>query len=521
MKKVLLVAAFVGMAHIQAQVSPSKSDSNPRPASAIEGASTPLNTKESDSEGADELKLSDRAFSKRYDSLWLREWEATVNRFPEMYEQVQFAGVEDSTRLASEGFNTDSLKLRLERLDEKTPFTIAYTPALERVIKSFLLQKRDLMERMLIASQYYFPMFEETLDKYNLPLEIKYLAIVESALNPRAKSRVGATGLWQFMYSTGRMYGLNVSSYVDDRNDPVKATEAACKYLSRLYEIFGDWDLVLAAYNSGPGNVNKAIRRSGGYRNYWNIRPYLPRETAGYVPAFQAAMFILEYADAYGLDRKTSDWHLFETDTVVVSGTLTFKQISEYTGVPIAEIQYLNPAYKLDIIPKITGREHTLRLPVAALGVFVNNEEALYAQAEAENDKQEAPLPQLVETSAQITYRVRSGDYLGRIAERYGVSVSQIKRWNGLTSNNLRIGQRLLLQPGKPVASASVNSAAQGTSKGAGSNPKEHVVREGDSLWTISKKYPGVTIEDIKKWNGMRSDNIQPGTRLKLCNCTP
>ena len=171
-------------------------------------------------------------------------------------------------------------------MNQKTPFNIAYNPSLENVIKSFLVRKRGLIERMLTISQFYFPLFEEQLDNHGIPLEMKYLAIVESALNPRARSRVGATGLWQFMYGTGKMYKLDVSSYVDERRDPIKSTEAACKYLSKLYDIFDDWDLALAAYNSGPGNVNKAIRRSGGYRNYWNIRRNLPRETAGYVPAF-------------------------------------------------------------------------------------------------------------------------------------------------------------------------------------------------------------------------------------------
>lgn len=468
----------------------------------------------------DSLQLFDHQIAARYDSLWLQEWNETVNRFPEMWEEVQHAGVEDSAAVALSGFNTDTLKHRLELLNQRTPFDISYNPSLERVIKSFLLQKRGLMERMLVASQYYFPMFEEALDRYNLPLEIKYLAIVESALNPRAKSRVGATGLWQFMYTTGKMYGLDVSSYVDERSDPLKATEAACKYLARLYDIFGDWDLVLAAYNSGPGNVNKAIRRSGGHRNYWNIRPYLPRETAGYVPAFQAAMYVLEYAPAYGLDQVESDWQIFETDTVAVKGTLTFEQISKFTGVPVAEIQYLNPSYKLDIIPNVSGKNYVLRLPVDALGVFVNNEEPLYAYAEQENAKREAPLPQLAASTSQLVYKVRSGDYLGKIAQKYGVSISQIKRWNGLRSNDLRIGQRLTIHPNGPIAATSKPSVAS-TSKPTGNNSKEYTVREGDSLWTISKKYPGVTIEDIKQWNGMRSDNIKPGTRLKMCNCTP
>ena len=303
------------------------------------------------------------------------------------------------------------------------------------------------MERMLTASQFYFPMFEQELDSYNIPLEIKYLAIVESALNPRARSRVGATGLWQFMYSTGKMYKLDVSSYVDERRDPIASTKAACAYLSRLYDIFGDWDLALAAYNSGPGNVNKAIRRSGGYKNYWNIRRNLPRETAGYVPAFLATMYLFEYAEEHGLKIRKAERPYFETDTIHVKSLITFDQISELVGVGVKELEVLNPSYKLNIIPYVKGKNYALRLPKEAMGKFVNNETAIYAHVTEELKKKEKPLPQLVKADNRIRYKVRSGDYLGKIAERYGVGVSQIKRWNGLRSNNLRIGQRLTIFP--------------------------------------------------------------------------
>ncbi len=468
----------------------------------------------------DSTLLSDLAQAAHYDSLWMRELRQAVDRFPEMYEEVQLAGA-DSTIDPLAGFDTDMLKKRLELLNERTPFNVSYNPSLEQVIKTFLTKKRGLMERMLTASQFYFPMFEEALDKYDLPLEIKYLAIVESALNPRAKSRVGATGLWQFMYSTGKLYGLDVSSYVDERSDPIQATEAACKYLSRLHDIFGDWDLALAAYNSGPGNVNKAIRRSGGYQNYWNIRPNLPRETAGYVPAFQAVMYIFEYASEHGLKTTRAERPYFETDTVWVRSTLTFEQISRFTGVPNEEVKMLNPAFKLDIIPKVSGKPYVLRLPKRALGTFVANEEAIYAYAQQEIAKQEKPLPQLVEAEDRVRYKVRSGDYLGKIAQRYGVSVSQIKGWNGLKSNDLRVGQRLTIFPRRPVTAAA--EAAPGSNQQAavsGNGPKEHVVQKGDSLWTISKKYPGVSVEELREWNGIRGNNLQPGTRLKLCNCS-
>ena len=417
---------------------------------------------------------------------------------------------------------TDTLKARLAKLNEKTPFNIAYNPSLESVIKSFLVRKRDLMERMLTASQFYFPLFEQELDNQDVPLEMKYLAIVESALNPRARSRVGAKGLWQFMYSTGRIYGLNVSSYVDERNDPILATKAATKYLSKLHDIFNDWDLALAAYNSGPGNVNKAIRRSGGYKNYWNIRRNLPRETAGYVPAFLATMYIFEYADEYGLKKVNVERPYFETDTIIVKNTITFDQISKLVDISTEELEMLNPAYKLNIIPKIKGKNYALRLPISKIGKFVNNEEAIYAYAKKELDSLEKPLPQLVETKNQIRYKVRSGDYLGKIAERYGVGVSQIKRWNGLRSNNLRIGQRLTIFPRKPYyeKQTTKTSKPKVSTEAAAKAGKVHIVQSGDSLWTISRKYPGISVENLKEWNGISGNNLKPGTKLKLCECS-
>ncbi|MGY8915877.1 MAG: LysM peptidoglycan-binding domain-containing protein, partial [Flavobacteriales bacterium] len=367
------------------------------------------------------------------------------------------------------------------------------------------------------------PMFEQELDNYNVPLELKYLAIIESALNPRARSRVGATGLWQFMYSTGKMYDLDVSSYVDERSDPIASTKAAAKYLSRLHGIFNDWDLALAAYNSGPGNVNKAIRRSGGYTNYWNIRRNLPRETAGYVPAFLAAMYIFEYAEEHGFQRERIERPLFDTDTVHVKNLITFNQISELVDVSVEELQILNPSYKLDVIPYVEGKDYVLRLPREAMGKFVANETAIYAHVKSELETEEKPMPELIKAQDKIVYRVRSGDYLGRIAERHGVGVSQIKQWNGLRGNTVRVGQRLTIYAKNPVASSSSrtsSSSSNSSTKAAiASGTKVHTVKSGDSLWTISKKYPGITIENLREWNGIRGNDIKIGAKIKLCSC--
>lgn len=465
-------------------------------------------------------QLKDLEEAYRYDSIWLATLYENTKLSKEMLAQVQQP---ISTEPPISELPTDTLKARLARLNEKTPFNIAYNPSLENVIKSFLTRKRGLMQRMLTASQFYFPLFEQEFDNLDVPLEMKYLAIVESALNPKARSRVGATGLWQFMFGTGKIYGLEVSSYVDERSDPIAATQAAAKYLKRLYGIFNDWDLALAAYNSGPGNVNKAIRRSGGYKNYWNIRRNLPRETAGYVPAFLATMYLFEYAEEHGLVGQIAPRQYFETDTVHVKQLITFDQISKLVDISVEELQLLNPSYKLNIIPKIEGKTHTLRLPLKQMGRFVNNEEAIYAFARKELDSLEKPLPQLVKSNDRLRYKVRSGDYLGKIAERYGVGVSQIKRWNGLRSNNLRIGQRLTIYPKKPAT-----TVAKTTSKVAHKIPQQlpkdpakiHVVESGDSLWTISRKYPGISIQNLKDWNGLNGNSLKPGTKLRLCNCS-
>ena len=465
------------------------------------------------------FKLRDLEEAWRYDSLWLNELHSNAELFSDMLLEVQNGPGQDSIFVVD--LPTDTLKARLARMNEKTPFNITYNSSLESVIKSFLTRRRDLMQRMMTASQFYFPLFEQELDNQNIPLEIKYLAIVESALNPKAMSRVGAKGLWQFMYSTGKMYGLDVSSYVDERHDPIMATKAASKYLSRLYDIFGDWDLALAAYNSGPGNVNKAIRRSGGYENYWNIRPFLPRETAGYLPAFLATMYIFEYAEEHGLQYKRAERPYFETDTIHVKNLITFDQISKLVDISTEELEMLNPAYKLNIIPKVEGKNYALRLPTSKIGKFVANEEEIYAFVKKELDSLEKPLPSMITAQDQIRYRVKSGDYLGKIAERYGVGVSQIKRWNGLRSNNLRVGQRLTIFPRKPyVAERSSKSSVSKSSNTVANGAKVHTVQSGDSLWTISKKYPGVTIENLREWNGISGNNLKPGTKLKLCDCS-
>ncbi len=485
-------------------------------------------------DGKGQYNLKDHPQAAIYDSLWMKELYETHTAFKEMYKEVLDLGNTeqiDGTPVAiAENYvydlPTDSLKARLERINQKTPFNVVYNASLENLIKSFLTRKRGLMERMLTVSQFYFPLYEEEFDRLDIPLEMKYLSIVESALNPRARSRVGATGLWQFMYSTGKQYKLDVTSYVDERSDPIKSTKAAGQFLSRLYDIFGDWDLALAAYNSGPGNVNKAIRRSGGHRNYWNIRRNLPRETAGYVPAFLATMYVFEYAEEHGLKGRPVERAYFETDTIQVKSLITFDQISKLVGVSVEELKVLNPSYKLNVIPYVKGKNYSLRLPKDAMGKFVANEIQIYAHVKKELESKESPLPALVKQAEKdrIRYKVRSGDYLGKIAERYGVRVSQLKQWNGLRSNNLRVGQRLTIYPryrGNRSKAAKKTSATVASTQSFPPGTKVHTVQSGDSLWTISRKYPGVSVENLREWNGISGKNLKPGTKLKLCECSP
>ena len=426
----------------------------------------------------------------------------------------------DQVDVSSVSLTTAVLKKRLQHIDAKTPFHLAYNPALEKVIKSYLKYRSKYYPNLMAKAEYYFPMFEKHLDAYDIPLEMKYLAIVESALDPRARSRVGAKGLWQFMYQTGKQYHLNVSSYVDERQDPVKATIAACRYLSDLYRIFGDWDLALAAYNSGPGNVSKAIKRSGGYKNYWNIRPFLPQETAGYVPAFYATMYLFEYAKEHGLVANKPPIFYFETDSVLIKRTVSFDQIVEKTGIDSELISFLNPTYKLDIIPYISGKHYSLHLPKSYMLTFLNAEQEVYALADADDAKREKPLPQYFEMDKRVRYRVKSGDYLGKIATKFGVRVSDLKKWNGMRNNRLRIGQRLTVYPKKlqitkaELAQVSVNKKITTPNS---NKATIYVVQKGDSLWTIAKKFPDVSIDQIKKWNNIWSaKRIQPGTKLKI-----
>ncbi len=395
--------------------------------------------------------------------------------------------------------------LRIQKLDASTPINLTYNQYVRDYIELYAVKKRGLTQRVMGLAQIYFPMFEEQLDKFDMPLELKYLAIVESALNPEARSRVGATGLWQFMYGTGKMYDLNVTSFVDDRRDPIKSTVAACEHMSDLYKMYKDWLLVLAAYNSGAGNVNKAIRRSGGKMDFWQIRPFLPLETRGYVPAFIGVTYVMTYAAEHNLRPVAPRIKHYEIDTVNVKDFLTFSQIAENISVPMEELQFLNPSYKAGVIPAVKGTSYVLRLPKKYVPHFVNNEAQLYA-LNAEKKIQQEQLVTLMKTVTEAEYhKVKKGESLGLLAKKYRCTVTDLKKWNRLKSTQLAIGQRLIVRPEKTIeqqqfAEAKKPQQSQGTEA---KKPQQHSTAGADKaqqqqLAEADKTQPQQLVETSK-----------------------
>lgn len=398
---------------------------------------------------------------------------------------------------------------RIAALNVETPFDFIYNRQVQNYINLYAVKKRLLTEKVLGLAKIYFPMIEEELDKYNLPLELKYLAIVESALNPAAGSPKGAKGLWQFMYGTGKVYGLKVTSMVDDRYDPYKSTIAACKHLQDLYDIYGQWSLALAAYNSGVGNVNRAIRRAGGTRNYWAIWPYLPRETRGYVPAFIAVNYIMHYSAEHNLHPMVPGIFFYDIDTVTVHDVLSFSQLHEMLGIPLDELKFLNPEFKLGVIPAYDGTTYELRLPRRFTDDFLNNEKALYAyktKAGIAHDKLMAEIKKMGNREIHI---VKWGENLGLIAKIYHVYVSQLKRWNHLNSNQIYKGQKLLVySSGSPQFYQKTSEPiVRSTAK------TMHKVINGENLALIAQKYQCSTT-DLIEWNNLKNSTIYPGEKL-------
>jgi membrane-bound lytic murein transglycosylase D len=406
---------------------------------------------------------------------------------------------------------------RLQLLDLETPFDLIYNGDVQRFIDLYTQRRRAQMSRMLGDAAYYFPMFEESLEAYGLPLELKYLAVVESALNPRALSRVRAQGLWQFMLSTGKLYGLKVNNYLDDRCDPRASTDAACRYLRDLHELFGDWSLALAAYNSGPGNVRKAIRRSGGKKDYWAIRQFLPRETRSYVPAFIAVNYAFQYAADYGLKAEPPLFSYHQVDTLLLDAPVYFDQIAALLATDVQILQKLNPQYIMDYVPAApdASAQRTLVLPANKVGLFISHRDSIRKLIALEAERKEQLGRAAEPVVEHITHRVRSSESLGLIAQRYGVRVSQLKEWNKLSGHLIRTGQKLIIYSSVDHGSRKKKTASETVTSDA--NTDVYTVRPGDTLYGIAQRYPGISPEQIMEWNRIRSARkIKPGMKLRI-----
>lgn len=331
--------------------------------------------------------------------------------------------------------DTATIQMRMHVLDAASPMDLSWNPIAHSRIAFYAANRPIHLGRMLGRAPLYFPLFEESLDRHDLPLELKYLAVVESGLNPKARSHAGARGLWQFMYATARGQGLRIDSYIDERRDPVRSSEAACLFLKKLYNQYGDWYLALAAYNAGPGNVNKAIRRSGGKKNFWEIRYFLPRETRNYVPAFMAIVYLMEYHAEHNIFPGELFTPYAALDTVEVNTVLRFDQIAAHLDMDVESLSQLNPMFRLDIIPG-PPEKWPLVLPQNLIPSFLAYQKEMVLH-EPERT------PKIVFVPEPVIYRVKSGDVLGGIASKYGVSVKQIKEWNDLKGTMIRVGQKL------------------------------------------------------------------------------
>lgn len=417
----------------------------------------------------------------------------------------------------SSNVSDEVMKSRLESMNSY--ITLPYNEKVRNYMVLYSEKMPTKMGNILGLCQYYMPIFEETFSKYNLPDELKYVAIIESALNPVAVSRAGAKGMWQFMTKTAKSYGLEINSYVDERLDPFKASDAAARYLEDSYKLFGDWNLAISSYNCGPGNVNKAIRRGGG-RDFWKVYDYLPRETRGYVPAFVGAMYAIRYSKEYGLTP--SNVHMpVQVDTFEIRKNLHFQQVSDLVGISVEELENLNPQYIKDIVPG-NSKPYILRIPFNYSSAFIANEDSLYTHR-----AEELFNPQTLEsvksssasssTGERVAYKVKNGDNLGKIAARYRVTVNQLKSWNHLRSNTIRVGQTLYIyrSGGPSPASAAAKTQTTGkTSSTATGQGTTYKVQKGDSLYKIAKKY-GTTADRLMEYNGIGS-SLRIGQVIKI-----
>lgn len=433
---------------------------------------------------------------------------------------------------------------------------LQYNSIVHSFVDYFIYKKPSFTKKMLEKKNFYFPIFEKYLAKYNMPDELKYLSMLESGLNPKAISHAKAVGLWQFMKPTGKDFGLKVDEYVDDRMDIEKSTEAACKYFRQLYNIFGDWELVLASYNTGPGNLRRAIRRAGNVTNYWQLHPFLHKDTRAYVPQFTAIMYMMHHADEYGIFPEEI-MEPVTVEKVIIDGYLDLETFSNVSGISIDDIQKHNPSILKGVLPA-HSRGFELKIPTESYAYFEANRQMILDSAQrqngvpvmlasnkdviengviiigggsarASNDDnvvEENEKPEKVEDEIKKirkvkkkTYTVKRGDVLNKIAEKYDVDLYDLKVWNHLKSSKIMVGQKLvILDDVEEVVEVQRTIKEERKSKKTieKTKPKYHVVQRGDTLWSISQRYGGISVEKIKKMNGLRSNSVKKGQKLKI-----
>ena len=444
---------------------------------------------------------NESGFSNQADSLSFLS--ATDSLHEELYvvaPAIDFIPGEDSPELVADQLSCLS----------RPEFPLTYNKTVQSFIDYFTIRDREWTKSILRKKDIYFPLFEKYLNQYGLPEELKYLSVIESGLNPAAVSRARAVGLWQFMSATGKHFGLHSNWYWDDRMDPEKSTEAACRYLSELYRIFKDWPLALAAYNSGPGTVLKANRRSGYKNDFWLIYPHLPKETKAYVPQFIAIIYAMKYADHHNLTEPYTE-KIIPNDTLAVKSYLDLKTFSSLTGTCQEDIRQLNPQLKVHALPA-NGKTHVIRIPIWAKAELEKNRSGILDSASKHGKENFEKLAKQMEERQYIYYKVRSGNSLGYIAARHGVRVDELRQWNNLRSNTIHPGQllKIMLPPGKSSAVARTSTTpAPSPAKGS-----LYVVQEGDTLWGIAKKFDGMTIEKLISLNGLANNKITPGQKL-------
>jgi membrane-bound lytic murein transglycosylase D len=431
-------------------------------------------------------------------------------------------------------FTDEEVCERLQKMNTMTPFKLECNQATISTIRFFARERRSFIRIAMGRSALYFDMYREKLAEYGLPIELRFLSVIESGLRPQIKSKAGALGLWQFMYKTGLYFGLEENSYIDERMDPEKATDAACRYLRQLYGIYGNWDLALAAYNAGPGTVNKAIRKSGNKTTYWAVRPFLPRETQGYVPNFIAAAYLMTYHAEHNIIPLEAKLHNAELDTMCLKQAVHMTTIAKLISWDLEEIKSLNPVYKTTFIPK-TKQPRCITGPFQQISLLVSLEDSLYALEKSIYSPNVVTPPVIRDTSIIIPdstvsqdttsnlnkklqyYKVKPGDNLKNISLKYNVSMQQIMEWNGLRTTNIYVGQRLKVYSDEVAVQ---NQASPSPTNNSTPSPtpkkKYYSVRSGDNFSKIAQKY-NMTLSQLQKLNpGVKINRIQVGQKIRV-----